>query len=853
MKKLPLLAVACAVIAACAAVTAGAYFVTVRNIQSSSAEPAASADSAVRALENRDSDTGMKAADIEQYSEQPEVSEEFSAGIEAWSAQKYDTAYEIFKKSAEEGSPQAMTALGYLYLSGSGTEMDVKSGLRLYRMAAAAGEPYAMYGLAEYLKNNPSYENEPGEAREYLKTAALDKKLPAACRDYYEMLLGEGSTEEAKAFLKKNSDEGQNWAMTTYGISLCDGTGPDLDVEAGLKLLRKSAQNGDVTASYCAGCIELRCGKTGTAEQFFTAAAKEKYPPALIALGRLCLRRGEVKKGVEYLQSAGSSGSAEAYMLLGKLSEAGRFVSKDPAAAAKYYKMAADKNDAEGYNELARLTENGEGVKKSPEEAYRLYSEGAAAGSPEALYNQGRMEIYGTGTEKNVSAGVEKVKESAQRGESEAKMLLAAMYDDGKFFKKDTEEADRLYREAAAQGNPKAQYLLGEMLRRSGTVDNLTEAMKFYRLAADQGSAEAQYALGQCYADGSWHEPDMASAVKWYTLAAGQGFPPAMCAVGLIQLDVAENDAKVKEAAGMIQKAAEKGFVPAEYTLGQIYEQGRLGKKDIAKAVDHYLKGARGGDPESQVRLAGILSRGEFETPVDLNESFRWYLAAARQGNVPAQCNTAAMYAAGQGTVKNLEQAAAWYKSAAERGSSLAQYNYALMCLRGIGIPRNEEEGLTWLKKAGDSGSPQAQNELGIIYSQGRLVEQDYKVARRWFQLAADSGSATAQYNLGLLYSTGVEGGPSDAVSCFEQAAAQGHVLAAWYLGRAYEEGTGVTADPDKAREYYQSAVDAGCERARESLAQLDAKRKNAGPEGADGTAGEAASKDAGAGTADKS
>ena len=106
------------------------------------------------------------------------------------------------------------------------------------------------------------------------------------------------------------------------------------------------------------------------------------------------------------------------------------------------------------------------------------------------------------------------------------------------------------------------------------------------------------------------------------------------------------------------------------------------------------------------------------------------------------------------------------------------------------------------------------------------MVKRSFDVAQRWLQAAAESGSAAAQFNLGLLYSYSPEGDPSAAVSCFEQAANQGHALAAWYLGSAYEEGRGVEADFAKARQYYQLARDAGSRRAVEALQRLDRKEK---------------------------
>lgn len=821
MKKMTPLAVLGAAAVLCAAGAAGFYLFDSKEAGSA---PLTSVVSGDVHSDRPAPQEGAQASPCAEKEGAPVDKEKLTRGYQAWAERKYEAAAESFKKIAEEGSPQGMTALGFLYLSGTGCEVDVEKGLSMYRMAAAAGEPYAMYGLAEYLRSNPSCEKEPGEGLTMLKTAALEKKLPAACRDYYEFLRSQGKNDEAQTYLKENAKEGQNWAMTTLGIALCDGPGNHLDVEEGLKLLKKAAQNGDVTASYCAGCVELRRGRKGSAELLFRSAAKQMYGPALLELGRMELQRGELKKGKDLLKKAGEHGSPEAFVLLGKACETGQKEEKDPLRAAQYYKMAADADDGSGYNELARLTEIGLGVPQSFEEAYRLYSAGAEAGSSEALYNQGRMEILGRGTEKNPASGVEKLRRAAGRGESGAKTALASLYVQGIFLDKDLDEAERLYRLAAAQGDREAQYRLGEMLRREDTDESFEEAMKFYRLAADQGCADAQYALGQCYADGRRGSPDMEGAVKWYMEAAHQNHPAALCAVGLLRLDSAKNDGDVKEAVGLVEKAAKSGYMPARYALGQICEEGRLGKNAIPKALEHYRVAARGGNADSQLRMASIAAHGEFNVPVNFGEALKWYLEAARQGNAAAQCNAAAMYAEGRGTEKDPKQAAAWYQAAAEHGSVQAQYNLGLMKLRGVGIERQKDQGMEWLEKAATGGYAAAQNELGVLYAEGREVKYSYDTACRWLQKAAESGYAPAQFNLGLLYSYSDQSDLSAAASCFEQAAAQGHALAAWYLGCAYEAGRGVAKDVVRARECYQTAADAGCDRAAQSLERLGVK-----------------------------
>ena len=186
------------------------------------------------------------------------------------------------------------------------------------------------------------------------------------------------------------------------------------------------------------------------------------------------------------------------------------------------------------------------------------------------------------------------------------------------------------------------------------------------------------------------------------------------------------------------------------------------------------------------------------------------------------------MYAAGSGVDKDEREAFRWYMAAAEGGSAQAQYNLGLMRLRGIGTWKDADEALKWLEESAKSGCAPAQNLLGTLYSEGIEVKRSFDVAQRWLQTAAESGYAAAQFNLGLLYSYSPEGDPSAAISWFEQAANQGHPLAAWYLGSAYEEGRGVEVDFAKARQYYQLGCDVGCTRSKEALGRLDRKEKEA-------------------------
>ena len=71
-----------------------------------------------------------------------------------------------------------------------------------------------------------------------------------------------------------------------------------------------------------------------------------------------------------------------------------------------------------------------------------------------------------------------------------------------------------------------------------------------------------------------------------------------------------------------------------------------------------------------------------------------------------------------------------------------------------------------------------------------------------------------------------------EAVEWFRRAAGRGQSRALFLLGECYEEGNGVQADLEKAREYYQQAAERGYKSAQEALERLNggAVRPEAGP-----------------------
>lgn len=217
-----------------------------------------------------------------------------------------------------------------------------------------------------------------------------------------------------------------------------------------------------------------------------------------------------------------------------------------------------------------------------------------------------------------------------------------------------------------------------------------------------------------------------------------------------------------------------------------------------ATALAQLRREAEAGDLPSQMALGDLLGVHGPETFRDLEEAFRWTLAAATQGNALAQRSVATRYENGIGTKVDTAAALRWYRAAAEQGSAAAANSIGAFYLQGIEVAADPIEALQWFRKAADAGDAPGEFNLAMGYLSGNGIEQDLAQAVRWLEKAAAA-----------------EGRDSTSVLTAAEAMNQ--------LGKLYEEGSGVEKDVLKALNYYQSASPSNVE-ARESVERLRAR-----------------------------
>lgn len=139
---------------------------------------------------------------------------------------------------------------------------------------------------------------------------------------------------------------------------------------------------------------------------------------------------------------------------------------------------------------------------------------------------------------------------------------------------------------------------------------------------------------------------------------------------------------------------------------------------DVVRAMALLRKSADAGHAPSQSLLAYILDKAEFN-----EEAVAYYRKAAAQSDAEGEFGLGSMYAAGEGTARDLGEARKWITRAAEKGHEPAVKVIALAYIKGgLGVTEAERgtaEALRWIRRAADAGDVPAMEELATAYRTG--------------------------------------------------------------------------------------------------------------------------------------
>jgi TPR repeat protein len=418
----------------------------------------------------------------------------------------------------------------------------------------------------------------------------------------------------------------------------------------------------------------------------------------------------------------------------------------------------------------------------------------------------------------------------AKEGDTNGMFILGLCHQFGRGGPASLPEAERWFRQAVDKGHRAARTNLGLLLysTSSGDKDRLAEAVRLLRDSAATDPTRATMVLGELYARGIGVTSDFAEADKYFGLAIKAGVPRGWLAKGLLYggafgFEKQKDDAKADE---VFKKAADEGVVEAMIMLGQRRLSASKGEGPLFEEGLKWLeKAGDKGSGEALVALGALYEEGRL-VKKDPAKAFSYYQKGAGTGNPQAITKLGYCYENGIGVAKDAKKAFENYKAAADRGLAAAIYNVAVCYDTGMGVEKSPATSFRYFAASAKAGLAAGMNETGLRYVAGAGTNDDVVAAAAWFALAAQGGNVDSQLNLARLYLQGI-GVPRNlgsAVQLYTAAVNAGHPTAAFELAQLYEYGVGATRDPIKAHALYSMAADFKTEKAAD---RRDALAKN--------------------------
>ena len=245
------------------------------------------------------------------------------------------------------------------------------------------------------------------------------------------------------------------------------------------------------------------------------------------------------------------------------------------------------------------------------------------------------------------------------------------------------------------------------------------------------------------------------------------------------------------------------GLAAAEETdLNALFQEARQASMngDAAKADELFEKLYYLGDYRGAEMLASAFQNGE-GVEQSYIKALEWNFRAVNMGSGRGWANVGQMYEKGQGVEQSYEKAVMFYTLSMDEKLSNPDF-------KG---PRYA--GVLY--------------EKGFTNDAGEFV-QDLEKAAQCYLIAADHGDATGCAYIGRFYQegTGVEQNYELAARYYLAAKGEGRIVpgvadACFGLGYLYENGLGVEQNIEEAIANYQVAADNGVEAAREALDRL--------------------------------
>jgi TPR repeat protein len=224
----------------------------------------------------------------------------------------------------------------------------------------------------------------------------------------------------------------------------------------------------------------------------------------------------------------------------------------------------------------------------------------------------------------------------------------------------------------------------------------------------------------------------------------------------------------------------------------------------LEEARELARRAAEGGEPEGMLLYARFLQEG-IGGPVALARSLEWVRRAAALDHAPARVQLAFAYLEGVSGVldQDVARALTTLRAEAEAGQAEAWNHLGWAHQLGLGVARDLRLALDCYRRAAEGGSARGAGNAGFLYVRGWGAAPNRELALQYFRQGAEAGDARCMTFLGATLTPELQEG----LDWTRKGAELGDANAAYNMGVYYENGQGVTADPELAFRWYERSA----------------------------------------------
>ena len=479
--------------------------------------------------------------------------------------------------------------------------------------------------------------------------------------------------------------------------------------------------------------------------------------------------------GFEMIISVAENGHPAAENYIAALYLTGEYVQKDVEKGLSWLRKAVSHGDPKALYNMGNFLYKGKYVGMNEPQAISMWKKASHLHYPPAIGKFGDSFLKKGVDEDSVKKGLELLEEAARLGDGDAAEHLADHYMRKPREKEKVVKAVEFFKIALENGNKKAAFDLGTIYvhyselrdyktacryfkeghenrdircsfeyaimksRGQGTKRDDELAFKIFLECAEKGHAGAMGWVGHCYYEGIGVNPDEYRAREWFERGHEKG--NEFCTMRLAEFYFCGRTVDLDRDRGLrlLRESFEKGETFAAYRLGDLYET-HSAIKSIPDAIFWYMEGAKKGDVDCMMRLAGHYESGAFISRSE-EKAFDLYQAAYKKDSSSvAAAEIGRCFEEGIGTEADVKTATTWYLKAVRRNA------FAMWRLYNIYLAKKDtERAVFWLRRSAAAGSVSAMVDLAKIYEEGKLVPKSDLKAMQWYHKAADEGNEFAK------------------------------------------------------------------------------------------------------------